>query len=246
MITNNEPRKRTWAYVQNPAHFELPPCSCGCLQELVWSEYQGQVWCPVCAKDFVPTHSGVFDGPIPRQTAALLGMDFRRYDVATGALQPELTTTKVETEVLRAMPRYTPGIISSLGPNEVFVYGSNPEGRNSKGAAKTAGKWGAKMGQGEGLMGQTYGLPTKELRPRYPQFTVERVATGIRRFMKVVDVHPELIFLVTPIGCGLSVFTPKQIGPLFAEYAPLPPNIILPESFAAFVPGYGQNYPAHV
>lgn len=47
----------------------------------------------------------------------------------------------------------------------IFVFGSNPEGRHGAGAAKVAVKmFGAKYGQGEGLQGNSYALPTKELR----------------------------------------------------------------------------------
>lgn len=134
--------------------------------------------------------------------------------------------------------RYTEPRITQLTDSEVFVFGSNPEGRHGAGAAKMAQRFGARMGQGEGLMGQSYGLPTKELRSNYPQFTVIRVAARISRFMKVAAQNPEKVFLMTEIGCGLSVFTPKDIGPLFAEYNPFPTNVVLPKSFAVFVPQY--------
>lgn len=51
--------------------------------------------------------------------------------------------------------------IARLAPNEIFVFGSNVSGRHGKGAAKTALKWGAKYGQGYGLQGRTFGIPTK-------------------------------------------------------------------------------------
>lgn len=51
--------------------------------------------------------------------------------------------------------------------NTIFVFGSNPEGRHSAGAAKVAReKFGAIYGQGEGLQGNAYALPTKDLRVR--------------------------------------------------------------------------------
>ena len=61
---------------------------------------------------------------------------------------------------MNTMP--SPDHITRLAFNEVFVFGSNRAGRHGKGAAKTALKWGARMGQGEGLMGHTYGLCTKD------------------------------------------------------------------------------------
>ena len=53
--------------------------------------------------------------------------------------------------------------------NTVFVFGSNPEGRHGAGAAKVAKtKFGAKNGQGEGLQGNAYALPTKRIRNIIP------------------------------------------------------------------------------
>lgn len=51
-------------------------------------------------------------------------------------------------------------------PGTVFVFGSNPEGRHGAGSAAVAVKlFGAKYGNGEGLQGNAYALPTTELRP---------------------------------------------------------------------------------
>ena len=55
-------------------------------------------------------------------------------------------------------------IIEALKDNQVFVFGSNPEGRHGMGAAKAAMKFGAKYGKGRGLSGQTYALVTKNLK----------------------------------------------------------------------------------
>ena len=56
--------------------------------------------------------------------------------------------------------RVTPEFITELQPNEVFVFGSNLEGMHGGGAALIAyRKFGAIMGQGVGLQGQSYGIP---------------------------------------------------------------------------------------
>ena len=48
--------------------------------------------------------------------------------------------------------------------NTVFVFGSNPKGIHGAGAAATAkSKFGAIQGQGEGMQGNAYALPTKDL-----------------------------------------------------------------------------------
>src|SRR5579875_3497071 len=65
--------------------------------------------------------------------------------------------------------------ITSLKPNEIFVYGANPEFRNGLGGAKSAIAFGAKVyGSGRGIVGQTFGVITKNLKAGYKE-----IATGI-------------------------------------------------------------------
>lgn len=123
----------------------------------------------------------------------------------------------------------SPHNITQLGPNEIFVFGSNTSGRHGKGAAKTAMKWGAIYGQGAGLQGRTYGIPTvnSSITNKLPLPTIEKhVAT----FMMFAYEHPELTFLVTEIGCGLAGWTQKDIAPLF-QGSSLISNIRLPKKF---------------
>lgn len=62
---------------------------------------------------------------------------------------------------------WTELLITSLKDNEIFVFGSNPEGRHGAGSAKAAIKFGAKYGKGRGIQGQTYAIPTKNLTPNF-------------------------------------------------------------------------------
>lgn len=56
--------------------------------------------------------------------------------------------------------------------NTIFVFGSNPEGRHGAGAAKIAREqFGAIYGQGEGLQGNAYALPTKRIKSITPTKT---------------------------------------------------------------------------
>lgn len=60
--------------------------------------------------------------------------------------------------------RTTPEHIVILAENEIFVFGSNLGGKHNGGAACTARlKFGAIQGQGVGLQGQSYAIPTKRL-----------------------------------------------------------------------------------
>lgn len=112
---------------------------------------------------------------------------------------------------------------------EIFVFGSNREGRHGKRAALTARmKHKARHGQAEGLQGNSYAIITKELRYNYPPVTLDEVEVGVNRFILFAKDHPDWEFTVTPIGCGLSTFYPREIAPLFRD---APDNVNLPEEF---------------
>lgn len=125
--------------------------------------------------------------------------------------------------------RITSEKITSLNENEVFVFGSNHRGHHSKGAAQLAlRKFGAVWGQASGLQGQSYGIPTKNR--TLGVLSVDEIGYHVRKFISFAKKHPELTFLVTPIGTGLARYSPKQIAPLFANAVNVP-NIHLPNNF---------------
>ena len=120
--------------------------------------------------------------------------------------------------------RVTPNHIKSLNDGEIFVFGSNLAGAHAGGAARVAlEKFGAVMGQGVGLQGQSYAIPTM-------QGGTETILPYVEEFIRFADMHPDLTFLVTKIGCGIAGFTPKEIAPLFAGAVNVP-NIHLPMDF---------------
>ena len=123
----------------------------------------------------------------------------------------------------------TPDIISQLGEDEIFVFGSNESGRHGLGAAKTALGWGAVWGQAEGLQGRTYGIPTKDRSVRRT-LAISEIEPYVKRFIEFASKNPHLKFLVTEIGCGLAGYKPKDIAPLFADAIDLK-NVYLPERF---------------
>jgi hypothetical protein len=120
--------------------------------------------------------------------------------------------------------RFTPDRITELGENEIFVFGSNLSGMHGGGAALLAyRKFGAIWGQGVGLQGQSYGIPTM-------QGGVETIAPYVDEFIAFAKAHPELLFYVTKIGCGIAGFTEEEISPLFAQAHGID-NIILPRGW---------------
>lgn len=126
--------------------------------------------------------------------------------------------------------RTTPEHISSLGKNQVFVFGSNLSGIHGAGAAKQAMlHWGAKMGNGVGLHGKTYAIPTKNenITKSLPLNVIE---SYVKEFIKFAENNTHLTFLVTEIGCGLANFNPSEIAPLFKD-AMYIENIYLPSRF---------------
>lgn len=127
------------------------------------------------------------------------------------------------------MERITPELITTLNENEVFVFGSNTSGKHGKGAAKTALTWGAKWGQGVGMQGQTYGIPTKPNDLRQV-LSIEDIEIYVIDFINYAKLRPNIIFLVTEIGCGLAGYKPKNIAPLFKEAIEIK-NIYLPARF---------------
>lgn len=124
----------------------------------------------------------------------------------------------------------TPELITYLEPNQIFVFGSNLQGRHGKFAAKTAMKWGAKYGQGEGRQGQTYAIPTIKTLSPFKVLPLDDIKLYVYDFIRYAAAHPEFDFLVTKIGCGSAGYSVKQIAPFF-ESAIVFPNIILPYQF---------------
>lgn len=100
----------------------------------------------------------------------------------------------------------------------IFVFGSNRQGRHGKGAALEARtRWGARYGQADGLQGESYAIITKELRDDEDAVTLQEVKIAVNRFLNFARRHPELQFLITPIGTGLAGFTREEIFPLFDD-----------------------------
>ena len=106
------------------------------------------------------------------------------------------------------------------------MFGSNLAGSHGGGAALLAyRKFGAIWGQGVGLQGQSYGIPTMH-------GGVDVIKPYVDEFIEFAKQHPELTFLVTKIGCGIAGFRVSDIAPLF-ETAREVENIILPKEFTA-------------
>lgn len=112
-------------------------------------------------------------------------------------------------------------------PRQIFVFGSNLQGRHGKGAAKAAvDKYGAIYGVPEGIQGDSYGIPTKS--NPWQTLPLHRIKAGVERFITYAQEHPQLEFILTPIGCGLAGYTPHEIAPMFKD---APSNVVQPPEF---------------
>lgn len=123
---------------------------------------------------------------------------------------------------------YTPENITHLDRDDIFVFGSNLSGNHAGGAARVARqKFGAIMGQGVGLQGQSYAIPTM-------QGGVETIKPYVDQFIDFARECDQNTFYVTRIGCGIAGFADEQIAPLFDEAYDLY-NVRLPKSFSDII-----------
>jgi hypothetical protein len=109
----------------------------------------------------------------------------------------------------------------------ILVFGSNLEGRHGKGAALEAVKnHGAIYGQAYGLQGRSFAIPTKAT--PYQSLTLHQIRENVDAFLDFAKQNPEMLFNVTPIGCGLAGYSFKQIAPMFIGHTD---NVRLPKEF---------------
>lgn len=137
----------------------------------------------------------------------------------------------------------TPGFYEGMitpDENTIFVFGSNPEGRHGAGAAKTAReKFGAKYGQGEGLQGNAYALPTKDLRITENRglrsISPEQITENIRKMYEVAKQNPTKQFKVAYTNglneTTLNGYTGAEMMKMFKDAGPIPPNVVFSKNW---------------
>ena len=121
-------------------------------------------------------------------------------------------------------------IIMSLEPNEIFVFGSNTEGRHGRGAALQARlTWGAKWGVGEGITGQCYAFPTLDGSDgMLTQLPIEAMEASRDRLYDCCRSNPDKTFLLTKVGCGIAGYQEQTMRDLFLNP---PNNLLLPNDW---------------
>jgi hypothetical protein len=127
--------------------------------------------------------------------------------------------------------------IISLEPNQIFVFGSNTEGRHGLGAALIAKiKFGAIYGQAEGLQGQSYAIITKDLtKKKHPSRTKDQIIEQIKKLYDFAKENPDKDFLVAyTIGKNLNAYSCFDMAEMFSSIE-IPDNISFDEKFAVLV-----------
>lgn len=118
-------------------------------------------------------------------------------------------------------------MITSLKPNQIFVFGSNLSGWHSGGAALQAKRrFGAKQGRGEGMTGKCYAFPTLGI--GMGKRTDRGLLTSVRRFYVVVRANPDKEFLLTKVGCGIAGYDEAYMKSLFRS---APANVVKPDDW---------------
>ena len=126
--------------------------------------------------------------------------------------------------------RFTPDNIQELKKNQIFVFGSNMNGNHAGGAARLAvEKFGAIMGQAEGIQGQSYAIPT--LDEDMEKVTEEDLINYLGNLRHFANEHPEKEFLLTAIGTGIAGFDTNYMAYMVLR-ANLPGNVTIPEEFS--------------
>jgi hypothetical protein len=120
--------------------------------------------------------------------------------------------------------------------NTIFVFGSNPEGRHGAGSAKVAKeKFGAVYGIGEGLQGNSYAIPTKDLRiPGTRSISKSDIVRNIQKLYDLARIMPEKNFKVAYRTKfdekSLNGYTGEEMVQMFSMY-PVPNNIYFSEEW---------------
>jgi hypothetical protein len=107
----------------------------------------------------------------------------------------------------------------------IFVFGSNEAGRHGKGAALFAKKnHGAVYGQGWGLQGTSFAIPTKDAYLKV--LPLDKIGAYVKAFLDFARSNPDMLFQLTPIGTGLSGYDKEDILRIL-YHNEVPVNVVL-------------------
>lgn len=139
------------------------------------------------------------------------------------AIREQQILESLDASEVVAGSRVTPNRIIHLAPGEIFVFGSNAQGLHGGGAARQAYEsFGAVWRQGHGLQGRSYAIDSMS--------GLSALQADAQQFCEFARSHPNMRFLVTPIGCGIAGYHPSDVAPYFEDCRDLA-NVTLPAEF---------------
>lgn len=131
--------------------------------------------------------------------------------------------------------------VGNITPSQdtIFVFGSNPEGIHGAGAAAVAVRhFGAIYGIGEGLQGQSYALPTKDLRVRenngLRSISPQNITAAVRRMYEVARKNPDKNFKIAFRNTNevtLNGYSGWEMIDIFLAAGPMPENVWVSEEW---------------
>lgn len=126
--------------------------------------------------------------------------------------------------------------IIRLKPGEIFVFGSNTQGRHGKGAALWALRHaGAIYGQARGPQGNSYAICTKDLtkrvHPSVPQSDIEQQIHLLYDWARMDNQAHSLFLVAYSTAPNLNGYTPQQMADMFS-HQPIPENIAFEQQFS--------------
>lgn len=139
-------------------------------------------------------------------------------------------------------------MVETMTGNNIFVFGSNPEGRHGWGASVLAmKKFGAIGGKGRGLMGNSYALITKNLKAGYKEYETgyiyeteggksvpkEWIVENISELYMLANARPELKFFIafTANSFNRNGYSSNEMIEMFVKDFEVPQNIRFHNSF---------------
>lgn len=133
------------------------------------------------------------------------------------------------------------GFIHYLNKDQIFVFGSNTQGRHGKGAALTARlRFGAIYGQPEGIQGKSFAIITKDLtKNAHPSRTIAQIISQIEKLYKYATLHSDKEFIIAyKCGdCNLNAYSSDNMAKMFAS-RDISENIVFDKQFYELVKLY--------
>ncbi|WP_338442281.1 hypothetical protein VZG28_04750 [Synechococcus elongatus IITB4] len=162
---------------------------------------------------------------IPADVAAMLGPDMPSPEILSAIAKTYMTETP-QTPAPRTRRPDIKGRITKLEPNQVFVFGSNVQGKHGAGAAKDALKYfGAEYGNPRGPQGQSYAIITKDLSKGDRSVPLDDILDQLEELATYAGLGKEEEFLLTPVGTGLGGYSIEELKAGVAER-----GIVFPEN----------------